>query len=79
MATFPATARNNHDHDHPRHGPNRLRRRPLPLEVGVALLIFLCRDGFTTRFVEHGTSSVTPMAAMGQDAAITALNAGELP
>jgi hypothetical protein len=54
-----------------------------PLEAGTALLIangtFLRRDDFTTRFVEHGTSSRTPMAAIDWDAAITALNAGRLP
>jgi hypothetical protein len=57
-----------------------------PLEAGVALLIsngtFLRRDDFTTRFIEHGTSisdGTTPMAAIDWDAAITALNAGELP
>ena len=57
-----------------------------PLEAGVALLIsngtFLRRDDFTTRFIEHGTSisdGATPMAAIYWDAAITALNAGELP
>jgi len=57
-----------------------------PLEAGVALLIsngtFLRRDDFTTRFIEHGTSisdGATPMAAIDWDAAITALNAGELP
>ena len=57
-----------------------------PLEAGIALLIsngtFLQRDDFTTRFIEHGTSisdGTTPMAAIDWDAAITALNAGELP
>ena len=57
-----------------------------PLEAGVALLIsngtFLRRDDFTTRFIEHGTSisdGTTPMAAIDWDAAITALNAEELP
>ncbi len=54
-----------------------------PLEAGVALLFnegsFLHRDDFTTRFIEHGTSNGTPMAAIDWDAAITALNAGELP
>jgi hypothetical protein len=34
---------------------------------------------FTSRFIEHGTSSGTPMAAIDWGAAITALNAGELP
>jgi hypothetical protein len=54
-----------------------------PLEAGVALIIaegtFLHRDDFTSRFIEHGTSDGTPMAAIDWDAAITALNAGELP
>jgi hypothetical protein len=53
------------------------------LEAGVALLIdhgtFLLRDDFTSRFIEHGTSSGTPMAAIDWDAAIAALNAGQLP
>ena len=54
-----------------------------PLEAGVALLTgngtFLHRDDFTSRFIQHGTSSGTPMAAFAWDAAITALQAGELP
>jgi hypothetical protein len=54
-----------------------------PLEAGVALLTgngtFLHRDDFTSRFIQHGTSSGTPMAAIDWDAAITALHAGELP
>jgi hypothetical protein len=54
-----------------------------PLEAGVALLIsngtFLQRGDFTTRFITCGTSGGTPMAAIDWDAAITALNAGELP
>jgi len=54
-----------------------------PLEAGVALLTgngtFLHRDDFTSRFIQHGTSSGTPMAAIDWDAAITALQAGELP
>jgi hypothetical protein len=54
-----------------------------PLEAGVALLTgngtFLHRDDFTSRFIRHGTSSGTPMAAIDWDAAITALQAGELP
>jgi hypothetical protein len=53
-----------------------------PVEAGVALLIsnetFLHRDDFTSRFIQHGTSSGTPMAAIDWDAAITALQAGEL-
>jgi hypothetical protein len=54
-----------------------------PLEAGVALLIsngtFLQRGDFTTRFITCGTSGGTPMAAIDWDAAITALNADELP
>ena len=54
-----------------------------PLEAGIALLTgngaFLHRDDFTSRFIQHGTSSGTPMAAIDWDAAITALQAGELP
>ena len=54
-----------------------------PLEAGVALLTgngtFLHRDDFTSRFIQHGTSSGTPMAAIDWHAAITALQAGELP
>jgi hypothetical protein len=57
-----------------------------PLEAGVGLLIsngtFLHRDGFTSRFIETGTSisdGTTPMAAIDWEAAITALQAGELP
>jgi hypothetical protein len=53
------------------------------VEAGVALLItngtFLRRDDFTSRFIEHGTSGITPMAAVDWGAAITALHAGELP
>ena len=58
----------------------------LPLEAGTELLIrngtFLHRDDFATRFIEHGTSitdGTTPMAAIDWDAAITALQTGELP
>jgi hypothetical protein len=55
----------------------------LPLEAGTELLIangtFLHRDDFTGRFIEHGTSSGTPMAAIDWDAAITALANGDLP
>src|SRR5258708_11655479 len=40
---------------------------------------FLNRDDFTSRFIEHGTSGGIPMAAIDWDAAVTALNAGELP
>ena len=57
-----------------------------PLEAGVGLLIsngtFLHRDDFTSRFIETGTSisdGTTPMAAIDWEAAITALQAGELP
>jgi hypothetical protein len=57
-----------------------------PLEAGTELLVangaFLPRDDFTSRFIETGTSisgGTTPMAAIGWDAAITALNAGDLP
>jgi hypothetical protein len=57
-----------------------------PLEAGTELLIangtFLHRDDFTTRFIQHGTSisdGTTPMASIDWDAAITALQAGELP
>ena len=54
-----------------------------PLEAGTELLIangtFLHRDDFTSRFIEHGTSGGTPMAAIDWDAAITALNGGGLP
>ncbi len=54
-----------------------------PLEAGVAMLIaegtFLRRDDFTSRFIEHGTSDGTPMAAIDWQAAITALNAGQIP
>lgn len=55
----------------------------LPLEAGVSLLIsngtFLQRDDFTSRFIQHGTTCGTPTAAIDWDAAITALQAGELP
>jgi hypothetical protein len=55
----------------------------LPLEAGTELLIasgtFLHRDDFTTRFIEHGTSNGTPMAAIDWDAVVTALQAGGLP
>jgi hypothetical protein len=56
-----------------------------PLEAGVTLLTssgaFLHRHDFTGRFIEHGTSisDGTAMAAIDWDAAVTALNAGELP
>ena len=55
----------------------------LPLEAGVALLasngVFLRRDDFTSRFIQHGTSCGTHRAVIDWDAAITALQAGELP
>jgi hypothetical protein len=54
-----------------------------PLEAGTELLIsnrtFLRRDEFTSRFISHGTSGGTPMAAVDWDAAITALTSGRLP
>jgi hypothetical protein len=57
-----------------------------PLEAGVALLAgngtFLRRDDFTSRFITVSTSisdGTTLMAAIDWDAAITALQAGELP
>ena len=54
-----------------------------PLEAGVALLItsgaFLRRPDFTGRFIEHGTSSGTAMAAIDWNAAVIALSTGELP
>ena len=54
-----------------------------PLEAGIALLIsngtFLHRGDFTSRFIDHGTSGNTPMAAIDWDAAVTALADGDLP
>jgi hypothetical protein len=54
-----------------------------PLEAGVALLIdhgtFVLRDDFASRFIEHGTSSGIPVAAIEWDAAVAALEAGGLP
>jgi hypothetical protein len=56
-----------------------------PMEAGTALLIehdvFLARADFTGRFIWQGTSitSGTSMAQIDWSAAITALNAGELP
>jgi hypothetical protein len=54
-----------------------------PDEAGVALLIsngtFLHRDDFTSRFISHGTSGGTPMAAIDWDAVTAALQADELP
>ena len=53
------------------------------LEAGTELLIsngtFLHRDDFTTRFIEHGTSDGTPMAAIDWDAATAELARGDLP
>jgi hypothetical protein len=55
----------------------------LPLEAGTELLIrngtFLHRDDFTSRFIHHGTSDGTTMAAIDWDAAIAALAIGNLP
>jgi hypothetical protein len=55
-------------------------------EAGVALLIangtFLHRDDFTSRFIQTGTSisdGITLKADIDWDAAITALNSGDLP
>jgi hypothetical protein len=54
-----------------------------PLEAGTELLIgngtFLPRDDFTSRFISHGTSGTTSMAAIDWAAATAALHAGELP
>jgi len=54
-----------------------------PLEAGVALLAgsraFLYRPDFAGKFIEHGTSGGTAMAAIDWDAAVAALNQGELP
>jgi hypothetical protein len=57
-----------------------------PLEAGAGLLIahdvFLRRSDFTDRFIRHGisiTDGATEMAEIDWDAAITALEAGELP
>lgn len=56
-----------------------------PLEAATELFIsngtFLHRHDFTSRFIEQGTSisdGTTPMAAIDWNAAITALQAGEL-
>jgi hypothetical protein len=55
----------------------------LPLEAGTEFLIangtFLHRDDFTSRFIDHGTSGGTPMAAIDWEATITALANGDLP
>jgi len=57
-----------------------------PLEAGTRLLIdcgsWLHREDFTSRFITTGTSisdGATLMASTGWEAAIAALNAGELP
>jgi hypothetical protein len=54
-----------------------------PLEAGTGLLIangtFLHRDDFTGRFIEHGTSNGSPMAAIDWEAAIAAIASGHLP
>lgn len=57
-----------------------------PAEAGISLLIhhgtFLHRGDFTSQFIHHGTSisdGTTKMAAIDWDAAITALDAGDLP
>jgi hypothetical protein len=54
-----------------------------PLEAGTQLLIsngtFLHRDDFTGKFIDHGISDGTPMAAIDWEAAITALDTGGLP
>jgi len=54
-----------------------------PLEAGVEFLIangtFLHCSNFTSRFILHGTSSGTHMAAIDWDAAAAALAVGELP
>jgi hypothetical protein len=53
------------------------------LEAAAGLIIehatWLGREDFTSRFIEHGASGGTPMAAIDWDAAITALHAGDLP
>jgi len=55
----------------------------LPLEAATELLIsngtFLHRDDFTGKFIDHGISDGTPLAAIAWDAAITALSTGGLP
>ena len=57
-----------------------------PLEAGTSLLIdhgsWLCRQDFTSRFITTGTSisdGITMLATTDWEAAITALNDGELP
>jgi hypothetical protein len=53
------------------------------LEAGTSLLIdsgcWLGREDFTTRFVTVGTDEDGPIASIDWEAAITALDAGELP
>jgi hypothetical protein len=53
------------------------------LEAATGLIVahsaWLERNDFTSRFIKHGTTCDTPMAAIDWDAAITALQAGELP
>ena len=57
-----------------------MRSRHLHSRGGAGLLIangtFLHRDDFTSRFISHGTSTTDPTAT---NAAIAALNVGELP
>lgn len=52
-------------------------------EAGTSLLIdcghWLHRDDFTSRFIEHGTSGGTPLAALDWEAATAALHSGGLP
>ena len=54
-----------------------------PSEAGTGLLIshggFLDRPDFAGKFIEHGTSGGTAMAAIDWDAAVAALSQGELP
>jgi hypothetical protein len=57
-----------------------------PHEAGTGLLVdcgsWLHRDDFTSRFITTGTSisdGVTLLASIDWEAAVTALNAGELP
>jgi hypothetical protein len=54
-----------------------------PLEAGAELVIahgvFLHRADFAGRFIEHGTSCGTAMAAIDWAAVIDALNDGQLP
>ena len=54
-----------------------------PLEAAAALLAasraFLHRADFAGKFIEHGASGGTAMAAIDWDAAVTALASGGLP